>query len=415
MTVTTTTQSMPLMDDETTAGGPDPEQIREWLEEFQMLTRTGRFDQYTHCPPHEAFARLGLGAEFTLDDWAALDWYGPIERWREPAAEVSDIFHNGPPDSPFFIIQRGAIMNTQLQIHPQWLTWTQRQLLLRSGKIVRDEQGRALWPRPAIQGVADGLRYAVTTRPITMHPSLSIRLLPPTWRTLQDLVLEHTLPQDAADLLMTAVQRGSTLLVCGPTGSGKTTLAAAIIGEISASSRVVFIEDGTELPRQANSVHNDIGEGGPGAFSNAIRFALRQKPDYIVVGEVRGSEAMAMLQAASTGHPGVCTIHATNVQAALRNLERMAMIGLATESGGGGQAAAQIVRGLITSDTVNLMVVHIGFDPWRRRRVLAIEEVSRMNAQSSGGETFGTIRVFAYDTTLQALLRQDWASFETTG
>ncbi len=412
--MTTNTQPLPLMEDELAVSGPDPELAREWLEEFQMLTRTGRFDQYTGRPPREAFMRMGLGCDFTLQDWAALDWYGPIERWRDPLEEVSDIFHNGPPDTPFFIIQRGAMMNTQMQVHPQWLTWTQRQLLLRSNKIAGDEQGRAMWPRPAIQGVADGLRYAVTTQPVTMHPSLAIRLLPKQWRNLQDLVLEHILPQDAADLLIRAVRRGSTLLVCGPTGSGKTTLAAAIIREVGSSSRIVFIEDGSEMPRQANSVHNDIGEGGAGAFVQAIRFALRQKPDYIVVGEVRGNEAMAMLQAAATGHPGVCTIHASNVQAALRNLERMAMIGLAAESGGG-QAATQIVRGLMTSDTVNLIVVHIGFDAWSRRRVLAIEEVSRMNAQTSGGETFVTIRVFTYDHQMQVLLRQDWASFETTG
>ena len=59
-------------------------------------------------------------------------------------------------------------------------------------------------------------------------------------------------------------------------------------------------------------------------FSDCVRFALRQKPDLIVVGEVRGPEALAMLQSAATGHPGICTIHAPDTQAALKNLERMA-------------------------------------------------------------------------------------------
>src|SRR5690606_9075879 len=103
--------------------------------------------------------------------------------------------------------------------------------------------------------------------------------------------------------------------------------------------RLVFVEDGGELPRAPNSLHIEVPDEA--AFSQAVRFALRQKPSYIIVGEVRGGEAIAMLQAAATGHPGVGTIHAGSVQGALRNLERMAMIGLSAEAGGGGQAAAQ--------------------------------------------------------------------------
>ena len=105
-------------------------------------------------------------------------------------------------------------------------------------------------------------------------------------------------------------------------------------------------------------------------FSDCVRFALRQKPDLIVVGEVRGPEALAMLRAAATGHPGIGTIHAPDVQAALKNLERMAC-----ESG----VPANIVRGMLTSSAVPLIVVHIG-RYGGQRLVGAIEEVTMMGA-----------------------------------
>jgi Flp pilus assembly CpaF family ATPase len=120
---------------------------------------------------------------------------------------------------------------------------------------------------------------------------------------------------------------------------------------------------------------------------------------------VRGGEAMALLQAAATGHPGIGTIHAGSVQGALRNLERMAMLGLAAEAGGGGQAAAQIVRGLITSDVVNLIVVQIALSPRGRRVVISIEEVLRQGGQGQSGDTFPTSPLFQHDPHDERLVR----------
>src|SRR4029453_188882 len=103
-------------------------------------------------------------------------------------------------------------------------------------------------------------------------------------------------------------------------------------------------------------------------FSACVRFALRQKPDLIVVGEVRGSEALAMLQAAATGHPGIGTIHAPDVHAALKHLERMPC-----ESG----VPANTLRGMLPSSAVPLIVAHIG-RCGGQRRVGLIEEVTAM-------------------------------------
>ncbi len=366
---------------------------RALTEELQMLLRSGRLRDCWDLPPEQVFARFGLGGGRAIADWARLPWYGPLEIWRDPIHEVSDILYNGPPEEPFYIVQRGAMLCTGVTAHPAWIAWVQRQLLLRGGRSLADSQQLP----PTAQGVADLLRFALTAPPVgRFGPGMAIRLLPACWRTLDDLIQQRVISREAGDLLLEALASGASLLVAGPTGSGKTTLTAGLTQAIGQRLRLVFVEDGGELPRSPNSLHLEV-PAEQGGFSRAVTFALRQKPNYIIVGEVRGGEAMAMLQAAATGHPGIGTIHAGAVQGALRNLERMAMIGLAGETGGGGQAAAQIVRGLITSETVSLIVITLGLTPRGRRSVLAIEEVLRQGAQGQAGDIFPTNPLFQYD------------------
>jgi pilus assembly protein CpaF len=369
-------------------------------DELRMLVRSGRMRDCWDLAPEEAFALIGVGAGLDAAAWAGVDWYGPLEIWRGPEHEVSDILYNGRRAEPFFVVQRGGMACTGVTAHPGWITWAQRQLLLRSGKLNPPAQS---WPL-MMQGVADGLRFAFTGPPVSRDgPSLAVRLLPERWRTLDDLVQAGAISREAGDLLLEALGCGASVLVAGATGSGKTTLTAALTQAIGSRVRLVFVEDGGELPHAPNSLHIEVPNEA--AFSQAVRFALRQKPSYIIVGEVRGGEAIAMLQAAATGHPGIGTIHAGSVQGALRNLERMAMVGLSAEAGGGGQAAAQIVRGLITSDVVSLIVVQIGRTPAGRRAVLAIDEVLRQGAQGQSGDTFPTNPLFQHDPRGDRLLR----------
>jgi pilus assembly protein CpaF len=371
-------------------------------EELQMLLRTGRLRTWWDHPPEDAFKGLGIGSDMTPGDWADVNWYGPLEIWRGPEHDVSDILFNGPAHDPFFVVQRGAMVDTGVRVHPDWIAWIQRQLLLRSRKI--DPQKSNDWPAPAMQGVADRMRFAITAAPVSRYGgSLSIRLLPETWRTLDDLIQARVLSREAGDLILEALRSGTTVLVAGPTGSGKTTLTAGLTQAIGQGMRLVVIEDGGELPCTHNSLHIEVAEG-EAAFSKAVRFALRQKPHYLIVGEVRGGEAMALLQAAATGHPGIGTIHAGSVQGALHNLERMAMIGLA-ETTGGGAAAASIIRSLIASDIVNLIVIQIGTTSGGRRAVLAVEEVLRQGSQGRGGDPFPTNPLFRYDPAHDTLMR----------
>jgi Flp pilus assembly CpaF family ATPase len=214
--------------------------------------------------------------------------------------------------------------------------------------------------------------------------------------------MEGIMPRPAADLLLEALQRGVTVLVAGGTGSGKTTLTGALLQAIGEEKRVVVIEEARELPELSDSVAMEVLRSGL-TFSDCVRFALRQKPDLIVVGEVRGSEALAMLQAAATGHPGIGTIHAPDVQAALKNLERMAC-----ESG----VPANIVRGMLTSSAVPLIVAHIG-RYGGQRRVGLIEEVTAMGAGGSIGDKYTTNPLFVFNANTNGVqkaypVQGDW-------
>jgi Flp pilus assembly CpaF family ATPase len=150
---------------------------------------------------------------------------------------------------------------------------------------------------------------------------------------------------------------------------------------------MVLIEEATELPEMPDAIPVEVLRSGQ-PFSYWVRFALRQKPDLIVVGEVRGPEALAMLQAASTGHPGICTIHAPDPQTALRNLERFA--------GQTGEMQPAMVRGLICSPSVQLVVAHIDRIDGKRR-VGRIEEVTATGGAGGAGDRFTTNVLFTWE------------------
>ncbi|MFQ3661969.1 MAG: CpaF family protein, partial [Chloroflexaceae bacterium] len=180
----------------------DPRMVSAVAGVLRSLVRSGRLRDCWHLPPEEVFDLVGAGGELLEHEWVHVDWYGPLELWRDPEHEVSDILYNGPPGDPFFVVQRGAMLNTGVTAHPQWIAWTQRQLLLRSFRLQPYED----WPAPMMQGVADGLRFAITRPPLSRDGgSLAIRLLPERWRTLDDLVQAGMLTRDASNLLLEAL------------------------------------------------------------------------------------------------------------------------------------------------------------------------------------------------------------------
>jgi pilus assembly protein CpaF len=150
--------------------------------------------------------------------------------------------------------------------------------------------------------------------------------------TMHDLIERRTLTEAQAEQLTRCVQRGDDLLISGGTSSGKTTLANVLAGFIPDSDRILIIEDVAELritkphvisaEAQLDTHKSQIG------FSELLRAALRHRPDRIIVGEIRGSEARVFLDALNTGHRGsLSTIHANSAEDALRRLAHLALRG----------------------------------------------------------------------------------------
>jgi pilus assembly protein CpaF len=180
----------------------------------------------------------------------------------------------------------------------------------------------------------DGSRVNVVLPPLALDgPALTIRRFRRQGFAPEDLVANGTLPEALLDLLARAVRARCTFLVCGGTGSGKTTTLNALSSFIGADERVVTIEDSAELRlRQPHVVRLEARppnvEGrGEVTIRRLVRNALRMRPDRIVVGEVRGGEALDMLQALTTGHDGsLTTVHASSPADALRRIETMALM-----------------------------------------------------------------------------------------
>ncbi len=223
----------------------------------------------------------------------------------------------------------------------------------------------------------DGSRVNVVIPPLSLSgPCLTIRRFRPSGFSLEDLVAGGTLPDSLRSYLVDAVGRRAAILVSGGTGSGKTTTLGAISGAISEGERIVTIEDAAELRlRQRHVVRLETRpanlEGrGEVTIRQLVRNALRMRPDRIIVGEVRGAEALDMLLALNTGHSGsLSTVHANSPADALRRLEVLAlMAGLGLPH----EAVREQVAGAID------LVVHQQRSATGERRIQALAEVVRV-------------------------------------
>jgi pilus assembly protein CpaF len=179
----------------------------------------------------------------------------------------------------------------------------------------------------------DGSRLNVVLPPLSgCGPTMTIRRFPTDALSLDDLVAYGTLSVDAAKLLRASVASGDNILVCGATGSGKSTTLAALAAEISPASRIITIEDTAELrinhPHVVGLATRPAGSGGKGGVTmrDLVRNALRMRPDRLIIGEVRGPEALDMIDALATGHSGsLSTVHASSPVGALDRLVQLSL------------------------------------------------------------------------------------------
>jgi pilus assembly protein CpaF len=225
--------------------------------------------------------------------------------------------------------------------------------------------------------LADGSRVNVAIPPLSLSGAcLTIRKFRRQGFSLDDLVAGGTLPQPLAEMLASCVRARASILVSGGTGSGKTTTLGALSAAIPDGERIVTIEDAAELRlRQLHVVRLESRpanlEGrGEVTIRALVRNALRMRPDRIVVGEVRGAEALDMLMALNTGHEGsLTTVHANSPEDALRRVETLALmagVGLPHEA----------VREQVASALQ--LVVHQARAPSGGRRIESVAEVVRV-------------------------------------
>jgi pilus assembly protein CpaF len=251
---------------------------------------------------------------------------GPLEPLlRDPAVE--EVMVCGT--EPVWVERRGRLERTTVQFaHERDLRDAIERILAPLGRRVDDAEPLCDARLP------DGSRVNVVIPPLALDgPVLTIRRFRRRGFTADELVANRTLTRPLLDFLARAVRARASILICGGTGSGKTTTLNALSSFIGADERVVTIEDAAELRlRQPHVIRLEARppnlEGrGEVTIRRLVRNALRMRPDRIVVGEVRGPEALDMLTALSTGHDGsLCTIHAGSPSEALRRVETLALM-----------------------------------------------------------------------------------------
>lgn len=222
--------------------------------------------------------------------------------------------------------------------------------------------------------LADGSRVNVVLHPIAVDGSvISIRKFSKDPITLEKLVRMNSISQEAADFLILLVRAGYNIFLSGSTSSGKTTFLNALSEYIPASQRVITIEDSAELQLKGipNLVRletrNKNGSGAvPVTIRDLIKTSLRLRPDRIIVGEVRGAEALDMLQSFNTGHDGsLSTGHANSSEDMISRLETMVLMAM--------DLPMEAIRRQIASG-IDIMV-HLGRLRDRSRKVLQISEL----------------------------------------
>ena len=220
----------------------------------------------------------------------------------------------------------------------------------------------------------NGARVNAVIQPVALNgPILTIRRFPDTPVTMEKLISLGSLPRECADFLAVLVKARYSIVIGGGTGSGKTTFLGALSEYIPSDERIITIEDNAELKIQGipNLVQLEAKMANvEGASSITIRdlikAALRMRPDRIVVGEVRGGEAVDMLQALNTGHEGsLSTAHANSARDMLSRLETMTLMGV--------ELPLEAIRRQIASGVD--ILIHLGRMRDKSRKVLEITEV----------------------------------------
>lgn len=280
---------------------------------------------------------------------------------------VTEIMVNGT--DPIFVEQRGVLRRLDVAFDsPERLQDVIQRIVAGCNRVVNEAS-------PIVDArLSNGSRVNIVMRPIALNgPIVTIRRFSDKPITMDRLVEIGSISEEAAGFLGKLVAAGYNIFVSGGTGSGKTTFLNALSGCIPNTERVITIEDSAELQLQGipNLVRletrNSNVEGcAEISIRDLIRSALRMRPDRIIVGEVRGGEALDMLQCMNTGHDGsMSTGHANSARDMLARLENMVLMGM--------ELPLAAIRQQIASGLD--VIVHLGRLRDKSRKVLEITEV----------------------------------------
>jgi pilus assembly protein CpaF len=298
--------------------------------------------------------------------------YGPLETLLKDDS-ITEIIVNGT--EPIYYEKSGIL-------HRSSLTFRNNEALMHViDRIVAPLGRRIDLHSPMVDArLPDGSRVNAVIPPISLHgPLLSIRKFRKEPITISELVELDALEESMAELLTGFVQAKCNVLISGGTGSGKTTLLNALACHIPEKERLITIEDMAEMrithPHVVSMEARPPNLEGKGEITirHLVRNALRMRPDRIIVGEVRGSEAFDMLQAMNTGHEGsLTTVHANSPTDAIHRLEGMVMMS-------GLDFKMDLIRQYIRSSID--IIVQLTRLPDGQRKVIAISEMMEKNAE----------------------------------
>lgn len=315
---------------------------------------------------------------------------GPIEQFLNDPS-VNEIMVNG---SNYIYVERaGVIEQSRVRfISEEHLRRVIERIVSSVGRRI-DESSPMVDAR-----LGDGSRVNVIVPPLSLDGSiLTIRKFAKDPFTVHDLIAMGTLTEHVATMLAATVEGGLNVLVSGGTGTGKTTLLNVLSSFVPSSDRIVTIEDAVELQLHQDHVIRlearppNIEGNGQITIRDLVRNALRMRPDRIIVGEVRGAEALDMLQAMNTGHDGsLSTVHANAPRDALARLETMVLL-----------AGFDLPTRAIREQIASALDLIIQIERFRdgSRRISHVTEVSGME-----GEIITLQDIYKYDYNANGLM-----------
>lgn len=279
---------------------------------------------------------------------------------------VTEIMVNGPDH--IFIEKEGRLQQWQTAFESEdKLLDVIQQIVAKANRVVNESS-------PIVDARLFGSRVHVVLPPVALNgPILTIRRFGKTPLLIPELLRLGSVSQEICTFLEKLVIAGYNILISGGTGSGKTTFLNALSSFIPRTERIITIEDSAELQIQGNDnlvrleTRNANVEGcKPVTIRDLIRASLRMRPDRIIVGEVRGAEAIDMLQALNTGHDGsLSTGHANSAADMIARLETMVLMGM--------ELPLAAIRRQIAGGVD--LIVHLGRLRDKSRRVLSVSEV----------------------------------------